>query len=402
MGQHAFIVDGVRTPIGRYGGALSSIRTDDLGALPLQALMARHPTLDWSKLEEVYFGCVNQAGEDNRNVARMSMLLAGLPFAAAAATVNRLCGSGLEAIASASRGIALGQLDLAIAGGVESMSRAPLVIPKATSAFSRHAEIHDSTIGWRFVNPRMEELYGIDAMGETAENVADEHGISRADQDAFALRSQQRAARAMAAGLFDNEIAPVSVPGLKKGETRLISQDEHPRETTLETLAKLKPAFRPRGTVTAGNSSGVNDGAAALLLASEAGAARADLKPLARVIGVATAGVAPRVMGIGPVPAVRKLLAQTGLKISDFDVIELNEAFAAQGLAVLRELGLPDDGEHVNPNGGAIAFGHPLGMSGVRLALTALRQLERTGGRRALCTMCIGVGQGIALAIERL
>ena len=398
--SHAYICDGLRTPIGRYGGALSGVRTDDLGAIPLQALMARHPRLDWGQLEEVYFGCVNQAGEDNRNVARMSALLAGLPVTAAAATVNRLCGSGLEAIASASRGIALGQLDLAIAGGVESMSRAPLVMPKASTAFSRHAEIHDSTIGWRFVNPRMEQLYGIDAMGETAENVADEHGISRTDQDAFALRSQQRAARAIAAGLFDTEIVPV--PGsTRKGETRLFTQDEHPRaDTTLETLAKLKPAFRPNGTVTAGNASGVNDGAAALLMASEAGASRAGLTPLARVIGIATAGVAPRVMGIGPVPAVRKLLAQTGLKITDFDVIELNEAFAAQGLAVLRQLGLPDDGEHVNPNGGAIAFGHPLGMSGVRLALTALRQLQRTGGRRALCTMCIGVGQGIALAIE--
>jgi 3-oxoadipyl-CoA thiolase len=396
----AFIIDGLRTPIGRYGGALSGIRTDDLGAIPLQALMARHPRLDWGQLEEVYFGCVNQAGEDNRNVARMSALLAGLPVTAAAATVNRLCGSGLEAIASAARGIALGQLDLAMAGGVESMSRAPLVMPKAATAFSRHAEIHDSTIGWRFVNPRMEQLYGIDAMGETAENVADEHGISRADQDAFALRSQQRAAKAIAAGLFDTEIVPV--PGsTQKGETRLFSQDEHPRpDTTLDTLARLKPAFRPNGTVTAGNASGVNDGAAALLLASEAGASRNGLTPLARVIGIATAGVAPRVMGIGPVPAVRKLLAQTGLKISDFDVVELNEAFAAQGLAVLRQLGLPDDGEHVNPNGGAIAFGHPLGMSGVRLALTAVRQLQRTGGRRALCTMCIGVGQGIALAIE--
>ncbi len=396
----AFIIDGLRTPIGRYGGALSGIRTDDLGAIPLQALMARHPRLDWGQLEEVYFGCVNQAGEDNRNVARMSALLAGLPVTAAAATVNRLCGSGLEAIASAARGIALGQLDLAMAGGVESMSRAPLVMPKAATAFSRHAEIHDSTIGWRFVNPRMEQLYGIDAMGETAENVADEHGISRADQDAFALRSQQRAAKAIAAGLFDTEIVPV--PGsTQKGETRLFSQDEHPRpDTTLDTLARLKPAFRPNGTVTAGNASGVNDGAAALLMASEAGASRNGLTPLARVIGIATAGVAPRVMGIGPVPAVRKLLAQTGLKISDFDVVELNEAFAAQGLAVLRQLGLPDDGEHVNPNGGAIAFGHPLGMSGVRLALTAVRQLQRTGGRRALCTMCIGVGQGIALAIE--
>ena len=401
----AFIVDGIRTPIGRYGGSLSGIRTDDLGALPLQALMARHPRLDWDQLEELYFGCVNQAGEDNRNVARMSALLAGLPVTAAAATVNRLCGSGLEAIASAARGIACGQLDLAIAGGVESMSRAPLVMPKPTSAFSRHAEVHDSTIGWRFVNPRMAALHGVDAMGETAENVAEQCGISRADQDAFALRSQQRAARAQASGVFDIELLPVLVakPDGRKGETTLFSADEHPRaDTTLETLARLKPAFRPQGSVTAGNASGVNDGAAALLLASETGAAHHHLQPLARVIGVATAGIAPRVMGLGPVPAVRKLLAQTGLSIGDFDVIELNEAFAAQGLAVLRALGLPDDGEHINPHGGAIAFGHPLGMSGVRLALTAARQLHRSGGRYALCTMCIGVGQGIAVAIERV
>ncbi|MGB3426396.1 MAG: 3-oxoadipyl-CoA thiolase [Castellaniella sp.] len=402
MSGPAYICDGVRTPIGRYGGALSNVRTDDLGAIPLQALLERHSRLDWDLLEEVYLGCVNQAGEDNRNVARMSALLAGLPVTVAAATVNRLCGSGLEAIASAARGIGLGQLDLAIAGGVESMSRSPLVMPKATAAFSRHAEIHDSTIGWRFVNPRMEALHGIDSMGETAENVAAEHGISRADQDAFALRSQQRAARAMAAGLFDAEIVPVSCV-VRKGETRLFGRDEHPRpETTAETLAGLRPAFRPNGTVTAGNASGVNDGAAALLLASEAGAARAGLTPAARVIGIATAGVAPRVMGIGPVPAVHKLLSQTGLNITDFDVIELNEAFAAQGLAVLRKLGLPDDADHVNPNGGAIALGHPLGMSGARLVLTALRHLQRTGGRRALCTMCIGVGQGIALAIERV
>ena len=336
-------------------------------------------------------------------VARMSALLAGLPVTVAAATVNRLCGSGLEAIASAARGIAAGQLDLALAGGVESMSRAPLVMPKATSAFSRHAEIYDSTIGWRFVNPEMKRLHGIDAMGETAENVAEEHGISRADQDAFAWRSQQRAARAQRLGWLAGEIVPVAVPGRKKGETVQVDQDEHPRvDTTLESLSQLKPAFRPGGTVTAGNSSGVNDGAAALLLASEVGASRTGLTPLARVIGFATAGVAPRVMGFGPTPAVQKLLAQTRLGIGDFDVIELNEAFAAQGLAVLRALGLPDDGEHVNPNGGAIAFGHPLGMSGVRLTLTALRQLQRTNGKRALITMCIGVGQGIALAIERV
>jgi len=405
--KHAYLIDGIRTPIGRYGGSLSGIRTDDLGAIPLQALMARHPRLDWAQLEEVYFGCVNQAGEDNRNVARMSALLAGLPVSVAAATVNRLCGSGLEAIASAARGIACGQLDLAIAGGVESMSRAPLVMPKPTAAFSRHAEVHDSTIGWRFVNPRMAALHGVDAMGETAENVADQCGISRADQDAFALRSQQRAARAQASGVFDAEIVPVAVPASspsgRKGETTLFSADEHPRaDTTIETLAKLKPAFRPQGSVTAGNSSGVNDGAAALLLASEAAAQRHGLQPIARIVGIASAGIAPRVMGLGPVPAVRKLLAQTGLALGDFDVIELNEAFAAQGLGVLRELGLPDDGAHINPNGGAIAFGHPLGMSGIRLALTAARQLQRTGGRLALCTMCIGVGQGIALAIERV
>ena len=399
----AYLCDGVRTPIGRYAGALSGIRTDDLGALPIKALMARHPNLDWGQLEEVYYGCVNQAGEDNRNVARMSALLAGLPVAVAAATVNRLCGSGLEAIASAARGIACGQLDLALAGGVESMSRAPLVMPKATSAFSRQAEIHDTTIGWRFVNPEMKRLYGIDAMGETAENVAQEHGISRQDQDAFALRSQWRAARAQSSGVLANEIMAVSVPGTKKGEFITVTQDEHPRaDTTLESLAKLKPAFRTGGSVTAGNASGVNDGAAAMLLASETGMARHALTPLALVVGFATAGVAPRVMGFGPTPAVQKLLAQTGLRIGDFDVIELNEAFAAQGLAVLRALGLPDDGEHINPNGGAIAFGHPLGMSGVRLTLTALRHLERTGGKRALMTMCVGVGQGIALAIERV
>jgi 3-oxoadipyl-CoA thiolase len=399
----AFVCDGVRTPIGRYGGALSSVRTDDLGALPLAALMARHPELDWARLDEVYYGCVNQAGEDNRNVARMSALLAGLPASVPAATVNRLCGSGLEALASAARGIAAGQLDLAIAGGVESMSRAPFVMPKATSGFSRHAEIYDSTIGWRFCNPRMEALYGLDSMGETAENVAAEHGITRADQDAFALRSQQRAARAMHAGLLAEDIVAVPVSGKARDEIVQITQDEHPRaSTSAASLAALKPAFRRDGTVTAGNASGVNDGAAALLVASEAGAAAAGLQPLARVTGIATAGVAPRVMGIGPLPAVGKLLAQTGLRIGDFDVIELNEAFAAQALAVLRGLGLPDDGEHINPNGGAIALGHPLGMSGIRLVLAAVRQLHRTGGRRALCTMCIGVGQGIAVALERV
>ncbi len=402
MSMHdVYLCDGIRTPIGRYGGALSGIRTDDLGALPIKALMARNSSVDWAQLEEVYFGCVNQAGEDNRNVARMSALLAGLPVTVAAATVNRLCASGLEAIASASRGIATGQVALAMAGGVESMSRAPLVMPKATAAFSRQAEIYDSTIGWRFVNPEMARLYGVDSMGDTAENVAQEHGISRADQDAFALRSQQRAAVAMAKGLLDEEIVPVTVAGRKKGETVLVSRDEHPRaDTTHESLSALRPAFRSEGSVTAGNSSGVNDGAAAVLLANVAAMKMHQLQPLARVTGYAAAGVAPRVMGIGPTPAVQKLLAQTGLRIHDFDVIELNEAFAAQGLAVLRALGLPDDGEHINPNGGAIAYGHPLGMSGVRLALTAIRQLKRTGGRRALVTMCIGVGQGAALALE--
>lgn len=401
--QSAFICDGIRTPIGRYAGGLSGVRTDDLGALPLKALMSRHRGLDWNQLEEVYYGCVNQAGEDNRNVARMSALLAGLPVSVAAATVNRLCGSGLEAIASVSRGMVAGQLELAIAGGVESMSRAPMVMPKANIAFSRHTEIHDSTIGWRFVNPEMKRLHGIDAMGETAENVAQEHNISRADQDAFACRSQARAVRAMQSGVLNEEIVPVTVAGRKKGETQQVTQDEHPRaDTTLASLANLPAAFRSGGSVTAGNSSGVNDGAAALLMATEAGAAHANLTPLARVIGVATAGVEPRLMGIGPVPAVQKLFRQTGLSVTDFDVIELNEAFAAQGLAVLRALGLPDDGEHINPNGGAIAFGHPLGMSGIRLTLTALRQLQRTGGKRALVTMCIGVGQGIALAIERV
>jgi 3-oxoadipyl-CoA thiolase len=399
--QDVYLCDGIRTPIGRYGGALSGIRTDDLGALPIKALMARNPSVDWSQLEEVYFGCVNQAGEDNRNVARMSALLAGLPVTVAAATVNRLCASGLEAIASASRGIATGQVAFAMAGGVESMSRAPMVMPKASSTFSRQAEIYDSTIGWRFVNPEMVRLYGVDSMGETAENVAQEHGISRADQDAFAMRSQQRAAAAMAKGILAEEIVSVTIAGRKKGESVMVSHDEHPRtDTTLESLSALRPAFRSEGSVTAGNSSGVNDGAAVVLLANASAMKEHQLQPLARVTGYATAGVAPRVMGIGPTPAVQKLLAQTGLSIHDFDVIELNEAFAVQGLAVLRALGLPDDGEHINPNGGAIAYGHPLGMSGVRLALTAIRQLKRIGGRRALVTMCIGVGQGAALALE--
>jgi len=396
--RHAYLCDGVRTPIGRYAGALSSVRTDDLGALPMAALMARHPTVDWARVGEVYYGCVNQAGEDNRNVARMSALLAGLPPSVPAATVNRLCGSGLEALGCATRGIASGQFDLAIAGGVESMSRAPFVMPKASRGFSRHAEIYDSTIGWRFVNPRMAALYGIDAMGDTAENVARESGISRADQDAFALRSQVRAAGAMRDGVFASEIVAVTLD-----DGREICADEHPRlNTTAQSLAGLTPAFRADGSVTAGNSSGVNDGAAALLLASDAGLHGGELVPLARVTGIATAGVEPRVMGIGPLPAVQKLLAQTGLRIGDFDVIEINEAFAAQALAVLRGLGLPDDASHVNRYGGAIALGHPLGMSGVRLALTAVRELHRSGGKRALCTMCIGVGQGIALSLERV
>lgn len=400
--MNAFLCDGVRTPIGRYGGALSSVRTDDLGAIPIRALMARNPGLDPALIDELVYGCVNQAGEDNRNVARMSALLAGLPVEVPAVTVNRLCGSGLEAVAQAARALHAGQAQLAIAGGVESMSRAPLVMPKPAAAFSRHAEIHDSTIGWRFVNPRMDAMHGTDAMGETAENVAREHGISRADQDAFALRSQQRAAAAMRSGVLAAEITPVDVPG-RKGAVTQITEDEHPRaDTTAESLAALKPAFRNDGSVTAGNSSGVNDGAAALLLASEAAVSRHGLRPLARIVGYASAGIAPRVMGFGPVPAVHKLLAQTGLRVSDFDVVELNEAFAAQGLAVTRALGLPDDAPHVNPNGGAIAFGHPLGMSGARLVLAAARQLQRTGGRYGLITMCVGVGQGVAMAIEHL
>jgi 3-oxoadipyl-CoA thiolase len=401
--NHAYLCDGIRTPIGRYGGALSGVRTDDLGAVPIQALMSRHPQLDWGRVDELFYGCVNQAGEDNRNVARMSALLAGLPVSVPAATVNRLCGSGLEAVAQAARAIQSGQAQLVVAGGVESMSRAPLVMPKAISAFSRHAEVHDSTIGWRFVNPRMEQLYGTDSMGETAENVAEAHGIGRADQDAFAWRSQQRAAQAMASGWLAGEITPVQAPTGPKGALQAVHTDEHPRaDTTLESLARLKPPFRANGTVTAGNASGVNDGAAALLLADGTTASALGLQPQARVLGYATAGIEPRVMGFGPTPAVHKLLAQTGLSVNDFDVIELNEAFAAQGLAVLRALGLPDAGDHINPNGGAIAYGHPLGMSGARLAWTAVRQLQRTGGRYALVTMCVGVGQGVAMALERV
>ena len=398
----AFICDAIRTPIGRYGGALASVRTDDLAATPIRALLARNEAVDWSALDEVLFGCANQAGEDNRNVARMAALLAGLPVSAAAATINRLCGSGLDAVGSAARAIALGEIDLAIAGGVESMTRAPLVMAKAESAFSRSAKIEDSTIGWRFVNPQMKARFGIDAMPETAENVAQEFKVARADQDAFAWRSQQRCAAAQAAGYFQDEIVPVEAPA-GQGKTLRVDTDEHPRaDTTLEALAKLKGIVREDGSVTAGNSSGVNDGACALLLASEAAAKRHGLTPRARVVGMATAGVEPRLMGIGPAPATQKLLARHGLKIEAMDVIELNEAFAAQGLAVTRLLGLADDAPQVNPQGGAIALGHPLGMSGARLVTTALYQLARGKGRYGLATMCIGVGQGIALIIERV
>ncbi|MCW0449446.1 3-oxoadipyl-CoA thiolase [Xanthomonas sacchari] len=401
--NEAYIIDGIRTPIGRYGGALAGVRADDLGAVPLQALLARQPQLDPAQLDDVYLGCANQAGEDNRNVARMSLLLAGLPFGVPGSTVNRLCGSGLDAIGTVARGIRAGELGLAIAGGVESMSRAPWVMGKADSAFARNQQLEDTTMGWRFVNPKLQQLYGVELMGETAENVAARYGISREDQDAFALRSQQRTAAAQAAGFFDGEIVPVTAPGRRRGETIEVGVDEHPRaDTTLEALARLKPIFRQPGTVTAGNASGINDGAAALLLASAAQVQALGLTPRARVLGFASAGVEPAYMGIGPVPATRKLLARLGLSIGDFDAIELNEAFAAQGLACLRELGVADDAAHVNANGGAIALGHPLGMSGARLALTLLRQLEASGGRRGLATMCIGVGQGVALAIERL
>jgi 3-oxoadipyl-CoA thiolase len=401
--SEVFIVDGIRTPVGRYGGALSGVRADDLGAVPLKALLARHPSLDPALIEDVYLGCANQAGEDNRNVARMSLLLAGLPVSVPGSTINRLCGSGLDAIGTVSRGIRAGELGLAIAGGVESMSRAPFVMGKADSAFARNQQIEDTTMGWRFINPKMKADYGVDLMGETAENVAERYGVSRQDQDAFALRSQQRAAAAQAAGFFDGEITAVTAPGRKRGETLEVSRDEHPRaDTTLDALARLKPIFRQPGTVTAGNASGINDGAAALLLASGAQVEALGLTPRARVLGFASAGVEPAYMGIGPVPATQKLLARLGLAITDFDAIELNEAFAAQGLAVLRELGLADDAAHVNANGGAIAIGHPLGMSGARITLTLLRQLEATGGRRGLATMCIGVGQGVSLAIERV
>ncbi|MDZ4255087.1 MAG: 3-oxoadipyl-CoA thiolase [Sulfuritalea sp.] len=399
--NEAFICDAVRTPIGRYGGTLATIRTDDLAALPIRALMARNDKVDWTLVEEVIYGCANQAGEDNRNVARMAALLAGLPVAVAGATINRLCGSGMDAVGTAARAIKAGETALMIAGGVESMSRAPFVMPKADSAFSRNNAVYDTTIGWRFVNKLMKQRYGVDSMPETADNVAADFKINRADQDAFALRSQQRWGAANAAGFFKSEIVPVEI-AQKKGDPKVFDTDEHPRpDTTLEQLAKLKGINGPELTVTAGNASGVNDGACALLIASEAAAKTHGLTPKARVVGMATAGVAPRIMGFGPAPAVKKLLAQTGLRLDQMDVIELNEAFAAQGLAVTRDLGLADDDARVNPNGGAIAIGHPLGMSGARLVTTAMYQLQRSGGRYALCTMCIGVGQGIAMIIER-
>ena len=397
----AFICDAIRTPFGRYGGALSSVRTDDLGAIPLRALMERNPGVDWAAVTDVIYGCANQAGEDNRNVARMAGLLAGLPLDVPGATVNRLCGSGLDAIGTAARAIKSGEARLMIAGGVESMSRAPFVMPKAESAFSRANAVYDTTIGWRFVNKLMKAQYGVDSMPETAENVATDFGIEREAQDRMALASQMKAVAAQKAGVFDAEIVPVTIPQ-KKGDAVVVSQDEHPRATSLESLSKLKGVVRPDGTVTAGNASGVNDGSCALLLADEHTAAQYGLTPRARVVGMATAGVAPRIMGIGPAPATQKVLALTGLSLAQLDVIELNEAFAAQGLAVLRQLGLQDDDPRVNPNGGAIALGHPLGASGARLATTAVNQLHRTGGRYALCTMCIGVGQGIALVLERV
>jgi len=398
--QAAFVCDGIRTPFGRYGGALSALRADDLAALPIKALMAGRPRADWGALDDLYYGCANQAGEDNRNVARMAALLAGLPVEVPAVTVNRLCGSSLDAVGMAARAIASGEAQFALAGGVESMSRAPFVMPKAEIAFSRSNAVYDTTLGWRFVNPRLKARFGIDSMAETAEHVAVEFGIARADQDAFALRSQARYAAAAARGFYRDELAPVTIAA-SSGETT-VDADEHPRATTPEALARLRPVVKPDGTVTAGNASGINDGACALLLASEAAAARHGLTVRARVLGMATAGVAPRIMGIGPAPATEKLLARTGLKLSQIDVIELNEAFAAQALAVTRRLGLADDAAHVNPNGGAIAIGHPLGASGARLVLTLLRQLEAGGGRYGLATMCIGVGQGVALLVERL
>jgi 3-oxoadipyl-CoA thiolase len=402
MSNAAYICDAIRTPIGRYGGALASVRADDLAAIPIAALLSRNAQVDWSAVDDVLLGCANQAGEDNRNIARMALLLAGLPKEIPGSTVNRLCGSSMDAVASAARAIKSGELDLVIAGGVENMSRAPFVVGKADSAFSRSMRLEDTTIGWRFVNPRMKEMYGTDSMPETGEIVAEEYRISRHDQDAFALRSQQRAADAIRTCRMSEEIVAVPIPG-KKGETISFSIDEHPRpDTTLEALAKLKPIVKPNGTITAGNASGVNDGACALLLASESAARKHGLTPKARVLASAAAGVAPRVMGIGPVPATRKVLAKTNLTIDQMNVIELNEAFASQALAVLRELGVPDDAAHVNPNGGAIALGHPLGASGARLITTATYQLQRTKSQYALCTMCIGVGQGIAIILERV
>ena len=400
MSTDVFICDAIRTPIGRYGGALSSVRADDLAAIPLAALAQRNPEMDLEAIDDVIFGCVNQAGEDNRNVARMGLLLAGYPVDVPASTVNRLCGSGMDAIGTAARAIRSGEIDLAIAGGVESMSRSPFVMPKSEAAFGRKTEIYDTTIGWRFVNDKMTKLHGSDPMAVTAENVADEYGVTREAQDAMALRSQQRARAAQESGFFAAEIVPVTVT--QKGKSTIVDRDEHPRDTTLEALAKLKSIVRPGGTVTAGNASGVNDAAAAVILASEQAVRRHGLVPRARLVAMATAGVAPRVMGIGPVPATKKLLAKTGYSITDIDIVELNEAFAAQGLAVMRELGLADDASHVNPNGGAIALGHPLGMSGTRLVLTAVNQMHRCDGKRAVATMCIGVGQGIATLIERV
>jgi acetyl-CoA acyltransferase len=400
--ESAFICEGVRTPIGRYAGALAQVRTDDLAAHPISALHAKFSSSDWSTVDDVYYGCANQSGEDNRNVARMALLLAGVPYTVPGATVNRLCGSGMEAVAAAARGIAIGEISLAIAGGVESMSRSPLVIPKATAAFSREANIYDSTLGWRFVNPAMKKKYGVDPLGETAENVAADYKIERAAQDSFALRSQQKAAAAQKAGILAEEIAPVNIPG-PKGAVSTFTDDEHIRpDTTLEKLAKLTSPFREGGSVTAGNSSGINDGACAMFVATEKAAAGFGLHPVARVVGVASAGVQPRVMGVGPIPAVQKLLARLKLTMSEIDWFELNEAFASQALAVTRALGLPDDSEKVNPNGGAIALGHPLGMSGARLVLTAAMQLKRSKRRYALASMCIGVGQGIAMLLERV
>ncbi|ARM85329.1 3-oxoadipyl-CoA thiolase [Marinobacter salarius] len=404
--QDAYIVDAIRTPIGRYGGALASVRADDLGAIPMKAMMERNPSVDWSKIDDVLYGCANQAGEDNRDVARMSLLLAGIPIDVPGSTINRLCGSGMDAIGSAARAIRTGEASLMLAGGVESMSRAPFVMGKSESPFSRKAEIFDTTIGWRFVNPVLKKQYGIDSMPETAENVAEQFGISREDQDAFAARSQQRTAEAQSAGRLASEITPVSVPR-RKQDPLVVDTDEHPRETSVEKLASLPPLFRENGSVTAGNASGVNDGACALLLANADAIKQYTLKPRARVVAMATVGVEPRIMGFGPAPATRKVLKTAGLELADMDVIELNEAFAAQALAVTRDLGLPDDAEHVNPNGGAIALGHPLGMSGARLVTTAVNELERRHkqglkARYALCTMCIGVGQGIALIIERV